>query len=87
MGRRGTSDQQKLCIEGMMMGKKTLSACVLMSQCMSCGGENRMGLCFEERVKRMSSPQTRVKWKGQCWQVLEISNVLSAEPMLHGTQC
>eukprot|EP00957_Ditylum_brightwellii_P157384 11978769-Ditylum_brightwellii.AAC.1 len=29
----------------------------------------------------MSSPQTRMKWKGQHWQVLEISNALSAEPM------
>eukprot|EP00957_Ditylum_brightwellii_P052691 3994482-Ditylum_brightwellii.AAC.1 len=36
----------------------------------SCEGENRMGLCFEERLKRISFPQTRVKWKGQHWQFL-----------------
>eukprot|EP00957_Ditylum_brightwellii_P144553 11011364-Ditylum_brightwellii.AAC.1 len=31
----------------------------------SCGGENWMGLCFEESLKIMSSPQMSVTWKGQ----------------------
>eukprot|EP00957_Ditylum_brightwellii_P049368 3745213-Ditylum_brightwellii.AAC.1 len=55
-----------------------------MAQRRSCRGEHRMGLHFEERLKRMSSPQMRVKWKGRCWQILEISDALSVKPMAGG---
>eukprot|EP00957_Ditylum_brightwellii_P095869 7304327-Ditylum_brightwellii.AAC.2 len=65
------------CRNGIAVDRDTIS-----------GGEDygTMSLHFEERLKRMSSPQMRVKWKGHCWQVLVISKTLSSEPMVHGTQ-